>query len=112
MASYTLELTQAELQNFKTVFFNDLTDNEKQVLENDALWETLQESHNKWESDYTEWLRLWKDMSNVLKEHRELFWKFITHFALFSQTRLNIVNRNNYGRRFTNVMGQLANGLL
>lgn len=112
MASNTLDLTEAELQHFKTRLYKNLTDNEKQVLNNDTLWEKLQESHRKWESDYTQWLKLWKDMSTLLKEHRDLFWKFIVDFALFSQERLNIVNRNAYGRRFTNVMGLLANGVV
>lgn len=112
MSHYTLELSEEDLQEFKRRLFETISENDRKLLQNDALWTLLRASHKKWETDYKAWLQCWKEMSDLLKEHRDLFWDFVTQFAFYTEERLQIVGRNECGRRFANVMGLLANGLL
>ena len=109
MADQTLDLTEQELANFKRNFLETLSESEKHVMENEVLWELLQESHKKWETNYRRWFKLWKEMRALLHNHQDLFWKFAITFGLFTRNRLTIVSRGKTGRRFALLLDDIAN---
>ena len=112
MTEQTLEFSVQEQEKFKEGFLRHWPNTPKEVLENDHLWAKLLESHQKWEDDFTEWLRNWKDISDFLENNRTFFWNFLTYVGIFTREELTLVHKGPCGRRFTNVMGQVANGLL
>ncbi len=114
MADYILDLTEQELSNFKSDFLETLSESERLLMENELLWQLIQESHKKWETSYRAWFDLWKEISAILQneEHRALFWKLVTSFGLFTQNRLSIVSRAQTGRRFALLMDDIANKML
>ncbi len=111
MSEQTLDLTAEEQEKLKQGFLLLWPNSEKDLVENDDLWAKLLESHQMWEDNYSGWLQKWKEISDLLRENRTFFWNFITYVGIFTDQELTVV-RKGCGRRFTNVMGQVANGLL